>query len=259
MKIGLNLYSIRNLIQTKEEFIATCKTLKEYGYSFIQYSGLPIHVDWIKEELKQVGLPVKLTHVAVDRVINETQTVINEHKAFNCKNVGVGGLFGEAGKNFNEFKKQVDILNQKALELKAQGQDFYYHNHMHEFQRLENGKTWYDYIIENAPNINFTLDTYWVYRGGVDIYDVISKIKGRVSCVHFKDHKVILNPTAEHPSHVNSECACGDGTIDFVKIYKALKKAGVKHVIVEQDNAATLPNTLEEVKKSINYLNKLFN
>ena len=130
---------------------------------------------------------------------------------------------------------------------------------MHEFQRVENGKTWYDYIIENAPYINFTLDTYWVMRGGVDIFSLIPKLKGRVNCVHFKDHKVIVNPENTSPSHINTECACGDGTLDFVKIYKALKKVGVKYVIVEQDNAALLPDTLGEVKKSIEYLNKIFN
>ena len=259
MKIGLNLYSIRNLIQTKQEFIVTCKTLKEYGYAFIQYSGLPIHTDWIKEEIKTVGLPVVLTHVSADRVLNETEQVAKEHKAFKCKNVGIGGLFGEAGSNYEIFKQNIDALNEKAVDLKNAGLDFYYHNHMHEFQRVENGKTWYDYIIENAPNINFTLDTYWVMRGGVDIFTLIPKLKGRVNCVHFKDHKVIVNPENTNPSHINTECACGDGTLDFVKIYKALKKVGVKYVIVEQDNAALLPDTLGEVKKSVDYLNKIFN
>jgi sugar phosphate isomerase/epimerase len=259
MKIGLNLYSIRNLIQTKQEFIETCKTLKEYGYSFLQYSGLPIHVDWIQEELETVGLPVNLTHVAIDRILNETDAVINEHKSFNCLNIGLGGVFGEGGRDFEVFKSTIDLLNEKAKIINDAGLKFFYHNHMHEFQTYQQGKTWYDYIIENAPYVNFTLDTYWVFRGGVDIFDVISKIKGRVDCVHFKDHKVILNPNGDNPSHVNIECACGDGTINFTKIYNALEDAGVKYVLVEQDNAATLPNTLEEVKKSIDYLNKIFN
>ena len=254
MQIGLNLYSIRNLIQTENEFVETCKKLKEFGYDYIQYSGLPIHVKWIKRQLKEVGLPVRLTHVGLDRVLNETETVIKEHKSFKCKNVGVGGVFVE---DFNEFKDKIDALNEKAIEIINAGQKFFYHNHMHEFQRLENGKTWYDYVIENAPNVNFTLDTYWVMRGGVDIYDLIDKIKGRVDCVHFKDHKVVY-ANGEGYKYANSECACGDGTLDFVKIYRKLKKAGVKYVIVEQDNAATMPNTLEEVEKSVKYLKKIF-
>lgn len=260
MQIGLNLYSIRNLIQTEDEFVNTCKTLKEYGYSFIQYSGLPIHVDWIKRQLKEVGLPVKLTHVSSDRILNELDKVILEHKQIGCNYIGIGGIFDDAGRDFEVFKSVIDALNKKAKIIKDNQMEFFYHNHMHEFQTQPNKKTWYDYIIENAKNVNFTLDTYWVYRGGVDIYNVIEKISGRVQCVHFKDHKVVVNgEKGTQPSHVNEECACGDGTLDFARIYNAVKKAGAEYVIVEQDNAALKPNTLEEVKKSIDYLNSILN
>lgn len=260
MEIGLNLYSIRNHIQTENEFVDTCKILKDYGYSFVQYSSLPIYTDWIQREIKEAGLPVVLTHVSADRILNDLDNVIKEHKSFNCKNIGIGGLFGECGSNFETFKKTIDELNIAAKKIKEAGMEFFYHNHMHEFQIASQGKTWFDYIVENAKNINFTLDTYWVYRGGADIYDVIDKIKGRVQCVHFKDHSVIVNTDVDaKSSHKAVECACGDGTLDFKKIYKALKKAGVKHVIVEQDNAAEKPDTFNEVKKSIEYLNKLFN
>ena len=256
MQIGLNLYSIRNLIQTENEFVETCAKLKEMGYDYIQYSGLPIHVDWIKREMKEVGLPVRLTHVAVDRIIDDLPTVIKEHKAFKCKNIGVGGIFGVYGSDYQEFKNKILELNAQAEKINNAGFKFFYHNHMHEFQRAENGKTWYDFIIENAPYVNFTLDTYWVMRGGVDIYEVIEKLKGRVDCVHFKDHSVIVS--SEGPTgHINSECACGDGTLNFAKIFKHVKKAGAKYIIVEQDNAALLPNTLEEVEKSVKYLKNL--
>lgn len=254
MQIGLNLYSIRNLIQTENDFVSTCQKLKEMGYDYIQYSGLPIHTKWIKREIKEVGLPVKLTHCSYDRIVNETQTLIKEHKSFKCKNIGIGGVFNEDLTNFDLYAQKIDKLNETAKIIKESGCEFFYHNHMHEFQRLPNGKTWYDYVIENAPNINFTLDTYWVMRGGVDIYEVIEKIKGRVQCVHFKDHSVISDGKG---FYTNIECACGDGTLNFLKIFKQVKKAGAKYIIVEQDNAALLPDTLGEVKKSVIYLKNL--
>ena len=39
-EIGLNLYSVRNLIQTEEDFLKTAKILKEMGYSFASIQEL---------------------------------------------------------------------------------------------------------------------------------------------------------------------------------------------------------------------------
>ena len=35
MKAGLNLFSIRNLLQTEQDFLATAIKLKEMGYSYL--------------------------------------------------------------------------------------------------------------------------------------------------------------------------------------------------------------------------------
>lgn len=47
---------------------------------------------------------------------------------------------------------------------------FTYHNHSHEFIRLENGKTAMEMLMEglDSKNTTFVLDTYWVQHGGGD-------------------------------------------------------------------------------------------
>ena len=37
MKVGLNLFSVRNLIGTEEEYEKTTMKLKKMGYSYVQY------------------------------------------------------------------------------------------------------------------------------------------------------------------------------------------------------------------------------
>ena len=92
MKVGLNLFSIRNLIKSEEDFLDTALKLREMGYSSIQYSG----GDFIPERIKRVseasGLPVCLTHVPYDRIVNETEALMEEHEMFDCKSIGLGGL-----------------------------------------------------------------------------------------------------------------------------------------------------------------------
>ena len=58
--VGVNLYSIRNLIKTEEEFLETAKKLKEMGYSYMQYSGGPFEVDRIKRVSEETDMPIVL-------------------------------------------------------------------------------------------------------------------------------------------------------------------------------------------------------
>ena len=39
MKAGLNLFSVRGMIRTEENFLSTAIKLREAGYSYLQYSG----------------------------------------------------------------------------------------------------------------------------------------------------------------------------------------------------------------------------
>jgi hypothetical protein len=41
MEAGVNIHSVRNLIQTGEGLIETAKKIKEMGYSYMQYFGAP--------------------------------------------------------------------------------------------------------------------------------------------------------------------------------------------------------------------------
>ena len=112
-----------------------------------------------------------------------------------------------------------------------------------------------EYMIKNAPYINFTLDTYWVQYGGVEVCDLLDKLKGRIECVHLKDYKI------EQVSERKFEpkfAPIGDGTMNFEKIIVKMKACGTKYFLVEQDNAADLPDTLGLVTKSVKYLNENF-
>ena len=105
-------------------------------------------------------------------------------------------------------------------------------------------------MIENAPYINFTADTYWLQYGGVDVLDYLEKLKGRIECVHLKDYTIVDDGDWFKPQFTS----VGDGTINYGKIVPKLKEWGVKYFLVEQDNAATLPDTLAPIERSIKYI-----
>lgn len=252
MKAGLNLFSIRNLLDTEENFLETAYKLKEMGYSYIQFSGAPYDADMIARVSAAAELPVVLTHVPMDRILNDTDALMEEHSRFGCKNIGLGAMPSAIIANKDEMVKTVEALDRAGEKMKKNGFGFFYHHHHFEFYKHD-GETVFDYILKNARNINFTLDSYWLQFGGVDICDTVDKMSGRIECVHMKDYMIALK-NQEKIGFEPRFAPVGDGTIDFAAFVEHAKAAGAKYFLVEQDNAALLPDTLGQVERSIRYI-----
>ncbi len=256
MEVGLNLFSIKNLLSTEKDYFETLKKLKEMGYSFVQFSGAPLNPEMIKKGIEESGLPVVLTHVPLDRILNDTDKLIEEHFSFGCKNIGLGAINEEFVKEDSTWRKTVDKLNSTAEKIKNAGGKFFYHHHHYEFHKLDNGQTVFDYMVENAPNINFTVDTYWLQFAGQNPITFVDKINGRMECVHLKDYRI------DRKQHDFCEfkpgyAPVGTGSLDFKGIIENYKKLGTKYFLVEQDDASTYDNPLEQVKISIDYLKNI--
>ena len=252
MKAGLNLFSIKNLLDTEENFLATAYKLKEMGYSYVQFSGAPYDADMIARVSSASQLPVVLTHVPMDRIINDTDALMAEHSKFNCKNIGLGMMPLATILNKEELYKTVEALDNAGAKMKKNGFNFFYHHHHFEFYKYD-GETVFDYILKNAENINFTLDSYWLQFGGVDICKTVDKLKGRIECVHMKDYTIAVK-NIEKLAIEPRFAPVGDGTIDFKSFVKHAIEAGAKYFLVEQDNASDLPDTLGQVERSIKYI-----
>lgn len=253
MQIGLNLFSIRNKIQSEQDLLFCLQRLKQNGYKYVQYSGAPFDVERLERVIKESGVPIVLTHVPFDRIINDTENLMEEHSKIGCKNIGLGMLSTSVLKDETECKTAIEKLNNSAKIMQENGFKFFYHHHHFELSKW-NGQTILDYMIQNAPYINFTLDTYWLQYGGVDVCDTIKKLKGRIDCVHLKDYKVEIKDGKFDPIFA----PVGQGNINFEKVIRTMKESDVKYYFVEQDNAVDFEDPLAQVIASANYLNENF-
>jgi sugar phosphate isomerase/epimerase len=219
------------------------------GYGYVQYSGIPLGAETVKRVTERAGLPVKLTHVPLERLLSDTDNLVREHDLLGCEYIGLGSIDRARIKTPGGAVETIRMLEGVAVALRGKGKKFLYHNHNFEFIKYPGGKTFYDLMIENTEELGFILDTYWVQMGGVSIPEYIAKLKGRIDCVHLKDFKVEdMTPRF---------AALGDGNIDFPTVIKAMKKSGAKYFFVEQDDAGSYPDPFGEVGKSINYLKAL--
>jgi len=248
IKLGAQLFSLRHYTKTAEDLLATMKKVKEIGYENVQLSGAgPIPAEQIRDICKETGLEIVCTHSAWDRIVNDTDALIADHKTFGCNVIGLGAMPKEFRGSAQGLENLIAALAEPVKKIEAAGMHFAYHNHAFEFEKLSDADgIMYDMMLERCPNWHFIMDTYWVSFGGGCPIDYITKIgTERLVNIHFKDMA---------KDEARSICACGNGVLDFAKIYETCKQIGVKNILVEQDNADDQGNAFGEMETSFRHL-----
>ncbi len=227
MKIGAQFYTVRDFCKDTQQFAETLKRVADIGYKTVQISGTcefdPL---WLDEQLKKNGLECVLTHTPMDKLQADPKKVAEDHEAFHCQYVGLGYFWFDEEKDGQRLEDFFRIYEPVAKALKENGKYFMYHNHDSEFKRYQ-GKLVMDWLAERMPadEMGFTLDTYWVQTGGGDPAQWIEKLSGRVPCIHLKDF-----------AFGKKMSVLGEGNINFDRVFAKAESAGVKYMMVEQDD-----------------------
>ena len=232
LKLGAQLYTVREYTQNEKDFADTIKKIAAIGYRCVQVSGIgkDISAGFIRQVTDDYGIKVVLTHTSPERIKNETEKVIEEHEIFKCPGIGVGGMFGTE-RTADGFKQFADNFAPAVEKIKAAKKVFLYHNHDFEFVKYgEYGeKTGIDILLENTDKDGFrlTFDTYWAQFAEVDPAGFIEKYKDRIFATHLKDMAVI-NGKRE----MTEVCT---GIMDFNKILEVSGQNNIIWHFVEQD------------------------
>lgn len=232
MKIGAQMFTIREFCKTPEDTIASLEKLAEIGYRYVQLSGCgPIDPQVLRDACDRIGIKVVVTHVPYERIVDDTENLIKEHEIMGCDYIGIGSMPTYARNDLAGLNAFIKVIKEPIEKITASGKRFGYHNHAFEFKKFD-GKLLLDRLLEAYPaeKLNFILDTYWVQQGGADIYQWIEKMKGRLYCVHFKDQGISLETNKAMMTPV------GEGNLNFPAIIKAFEAAGAEYAFVEQDN-----------------------
>lgn len=246
MSIAAQLYTLREFLKTPEDIEKTLKRVKEIGYNAIQVSGMgPIDPTVLKEIADKNSLKICVSHISFDRLKNDLENVIKEHKIWKCEYVGLGAMPSEYRTSKSEYLKFIEDISPIARKIKDNGLQFVYHNHKFEFQKFEDS-TGMDLLFNKSDSktFGFEIDTYWVQAGGANPVDWIKKVKGRMGVVHLKD-MAILND-----QQVYAEI--GGGNLNWQEIITACRETGVKWFAVEQDICQR--NPFESLEISLKYL-----
>lgn len=177
-KLAAQLYTVREFTKTFEGFKSSMQKVSDIGYTAVQVSAIgPIPHEDVKRIADDLNLTICNTHIPYDQLWNELDSVIEQHKLWDCQHVAIGSLpqeYREDGADgYKRFAQEASTVGEK---LHNAGLTFSYHNHSFEFVRFphsENGassRTALEIIYdESDPRfLQAEIDTYWVQHGGGD-------------------------------------------------------------------------------------------
>ena len=255
--VGLQLYTLMGVID--EDVVGTLKKVKEIGYKDLEsafslkggFYGMTskefakqtkdLGLSWVSHHAG--GAPFKmpaggfkvpagmdttrlhqLRNMPPPKNLKENyQQIIDEVaegglKFLVCASIPLGSSA--------EIDEAVVILTKSGEAAKKSGITLCYHNHTHEFEKVD-GRIPYEVLLQINPDIlKMELDLGWATAAGADPVELFNKNPGRFPLWHVKDVTAEKVPTE-----------IGNGTVDFKRIFAASKISGMKHFFVEQDGA----------------------
>ena len=232
--IGAQLFTLRDYLQTTEDIRATLRRVSELGYTAAQLSG---HGAGTPQEISdfadEAGVAIVATHVSYDRVRDDVESVIAEHRLWNCRHVGIGGMPAEY-RNADGFARFAADATRTARPLIDAGLTFSYHNHSFELERF-GGRTGLEILAaESDPEVFcFEVDTYWIQHGGGNPVSWLRRLRGRMHLVHLKD--MAMSGSRQLFAEV------GEGNLEWGSILAACRETGIEYFLVEQDQCLRDP------------------
>lgn len=258
-EIGIQLYSVRQLLGEGQKYhndiAGLMKMLSGLGYTQFEAANYNdgkfygLAPKDFASAAEKAGAKVTSSHTG--RPLNDDELKSGDTKEYYAYWDKLLKDHKEAGINYvvlpwmsvpttlADLQKQCDALNEIGKRAKALGMRFGYHNHSHEFKKVED-KVMLDYMIENTnpENVLFELDVYWAMMGQASPVDYFNKYPGRFPLLHIKDRREIGQ----------------SGMVGFDAIFNNAQKAGLEKYYVEIEQFTE--NAEKGCKESADYLIK---
>jgi sugar phosphate isomerase/epimerase len=252
MPIGLQLYSVRNLLP--KDFEGTLHQLGAAGYKEVEAAG---YFDKTAADfgnaLNKAGLKCVSTHHQLTQLKTQFDQLIEYGQALGleyiiCSWAGVHRDPTRKGDlNLDDWRYVADQFNAIGEKVKSAGMTFGYHNHVVEFE-TENGTVFFDELLKRTDPklVVFEMDCGWVVGGGHNPVEYLSKYPERFPLLHVKD-------MVKEPDGKLRNVVMGKGFIDYKPIFRAA--TGLKHYFIEQEEFEGDPMT--ELREDADYMKKL--
>lgn len=246
MKYGIQVGSFSPLNNKKDTLEKCLADFKAIGGEVAElcYWGQPITPKEYAEIAKNTGIEIVSSHANIDRILRDTEKLIEEHLTFGCKLICTGTI--PVKKSFlglkykDNVKKFCEDYTKAAAIGKKYGVTLSFHNHKHDGYKRQLETSLIEYILDNTQNVDICFDICWAHAAGIDAAAILNKYKQRISVMHLKDYNGAKC------------CLLGTGKVDVKGLMALGKKTGVQYEILEEETPGV--NKPEAIKKSMEYI-----
>jgi sugar phosphate isomerase/epimerase len=218
MDVSLQLYSIHE--ETGKDFRGSIQKVGSIGYKGVEFAGYGgLTAEEMAALLQENNLYSVGTHCGLSVFEDSFDEELKYSKTIGSKYI----ICPWADVNtMEEIDHLVKVLNDASEKAAKENIKVGYHNHAHEFEKVD-GKFALDWIAEKTnDNVILELDVFWVAYAGVDPVEYIEKWGKKVELIHIKQ----IN---ENKGNVD----VADGIIDMKQIKDAAKHA--TYFVVEHE------------------------
>jgi len=244
--IALQMYTVRELTKTPDDYRAIIRQIAEIGYQGIE-AGAP--ADMTATEFKSFvdGLGIKVSSIWGAPTAETVNEVVETAGIYGVKHV-VGCWGPDNFKDIDEIRKTADFFETAAQLLEHHGLEMLYHNHWWEFDRKVGGRYAWHMLFEHAPTLGCEIDVYWASNfGSVKVPDIVDRYADKTPLLHIKDGPLVKG---------EPNTACGKGKMDLPAAIGAAEPSKLKWLIVELDDyVGGHENMMDAVRDSFTYLN----
>jgi sugar phosphate isomerase/epimerase len=258
--IGLQLYTVRDAMG--KDPAGTLAKVAQIGYTSVEgasYGGAEkfygMDVPTFAKVLKDNGLIMPSAHYGLGEekyngkatpgtILNDWQKAVDDASAVGLKYMVCAYLTQNERGTLDHYKQVAEDFNKAGEVCKKSGIQLCYHNHDFEFIKQDDKYPYEMLLIHADPDlVKMEMDIYWITKANQDPITIFNQHPGRFPLWHVKD----MN---NKPDRMFTEV--GNGIIDFKKIFKHAKKAGLQYFFVEQDICPGSP--FDSITQSITYI-----
>jgi sugar phosphate isomerase/epimerase len=192
------------------------------------------------EELKQgldlYGLQMPSMHINLDPLRQQPEECLRRAREFGVQHIVCPYL--EEPDRPTDSSGWVTLaaeLSDLAKRWQDAGFTFAWHNHDFEFNKLQDGATPMQLILETATELHWEIDIAWIVKAGVNPANWIEQNASRISAVHMKD--IAISGECEDE---DGWADLGHGIVPWTSLMPLLNKTPAALYIMEHDNPSDL-------------------
>ncbi|ARI76106.1 sugar phosphate isomerase/epimerase family protein [Halobacillus mangrovi] len=239
--VAVQMYTLRN--ETAEDFAGTLEKVAELGFNGVEFAGFGgLSAEEVKDLLDKLNLKAASSHVPLDDLKTNLDQVIKDQKTIGSQYVVCPYITERTEEDYTELVRDLEEIGKKCRE---EGLTLCYHNHDFELERLSDGRTALDKILEETEpdHVKAEFDIYWLQKAEEEPLTWMERYEGRTPLVHLKD-------MTKDKEQFFAEL--GTGGVNLDKVLNRGEQNNVQWWVVEQDESRLTP--LESLEISMKYL-----